>query len=152
MGAVWSYNQGVILGALVELNRADPKDGTYVPKAVKIALAALDNHQLVDSSGVLHDLGEPDLGGSGDSFKGIFVRNLGILNAHVRNSRFERFILKQADSIIAKNKNFNGQFGPVWSGPINNDFTNAATHASAMDVLVAASTLNPGVGGYIGAF
>lgn len=39
-GTVWSYNQGVILGALVELNRAAP-NATYLKIANKIALAAI---------------------------------------------------------------------------------------------------------------
>lgn len=149
---IWTYNQGVILGAAVELDKADPSSGQYIPKAQSIANAALSNSQLVDSNGVLHDINEPNLGSSGPNFKGIFVRNLGILNQKVRDSNYETFIQKQADSIWASARGDNDQLGPVWSGPTYADLTNAATHSSAMDALVAASTLQEGVGGYIGAF
>lgn len=79
------------------------------------------------------------------------MRNLGILNAAVRKDSYEKFIQKQADSIMASDRNGDGQFGPVWD-KLNEENLNAATHASALDALVAASTLQAGVGGYIGAF
>lgn len=142
----------MILGALVELDKADPKNGTYIPKAKAIADAALDNAQLVDSNGILHDSNEPNLGQSGPNFKGIFIRNLGILNARSRTDSYAKFIQKNADAVWGKARDTQNEMGPVWSGPIYNSLTNAATHTSAMDALVAASTLNSGVGGYIGAF
>lgn len=55
-GIVWSYNQGVIPGGLLELNEAAP-DGTYLPMAERIALAGIDF--ISDSNGILHDPCEP---------------------------------------------------------------------------------------------
>jgi hypothetical protein len=77
-GTVWSYNQGVILGALVELNKASPNT-TYISTAKSIATAAIKD--LSDSNGVLHDPCEPNCGADGSQFKGIFMRNLQILQA-----------------------------------------------------------------------
>ena len=48
-GTVWTYNQGVILGGLVELNKAAP-DESYLAMAEKIAIAAIEN--LSDSNGI----------------------------------------------------------------------------------------------------
>ncbi|KAF2103472.1 Six-hairpin glycosidase [Rhizodiscina lignyota] len=149
---VWTYNQGVILGAAVELDKADPGTGIYIPKAQAIADAALANTQLVDSNGILHDVNEPNLGSSGVNFKGIFIRNLGILNQQVHSDKYVTFIQKQADAIWTKARGVGDELGPVWSGPVYADLTNAGTHSSAMDALVAASNLQEGVGGYIGAF
>lgn len=65
---VWSYNQGVILGALTELSRAT-KDNSYITTAKQIADAAIA--ALTDSNGILHDACEPDCGGDGSQFKGL---------------------------------------------------------------------------------
>ena len=72
-GIVWSYNQGVILGGLLELYKAAP-DATYIIMAERIALAGIKS--LSDSNGILHDPCEPNCGADGPQFKGIFMRNL----------------------------------------------------------------------------
>ena len=65
-GTVWSYNQGVILGALTELARAT-SDDSYITTAKTIADAAIAN--LTDASGVLHDPCEPDCGADGSQVR-----------------------------------------------------------------------------------
>jgi predicted alpha-1,6-mannanase (GH76 family) len=70
-GTVWSYNQGVILGGLVELSRALPDDSSYLRSANDIATAALK--VLTDLNGILHDPCEPNCGADCPQFKGIFV-------------------------------------------------------------------------------
>ena len=75
---VWTYNQGVVLGALVELDIAAPGP-SYLEMAERIALAAIQ--ELTDQERMLHDPGEPNLGADGPQFKGIFVRNLQVLQA-----------------------------------------------------------------------
>lgn len=58
---VWSYNQGVILGALTELSRA-AKSPEYVTIGKQIADAAIANLTI---NGILHDVCEPDCGADG---------------------------------------------------------------------------------------
>lgn len=63
----WSYNQGVILGGLVELSRATG-DLQYLSVATTIAEAAID---ALSEDGILHESCEPnDCGGDGPQFKG----------------------------------------------------------------------------------
>ena len=75
----WTYNQGVILGGLTVLSKltGDPKP---LEAAQSIALSAIA--RLTDLDGVLHDPCEPArCGNDAPKFKGVFVRNLAVLNA-----------------------------------------------------------------------
>ena len=54
---VWSYNQGVVLGGLIELSKADSSNASsYLASANTIADAAITN--LTDSNGIIHDVCE----------------------------------------------------------------------------------------------
>ncbi|EPE02312.1 glycoside hydrolase family 76 protein [Ophiostoma piceae UAMH 11346] len=143
---VWSYNQGVILGGLVELYTANG-DTSLIASAVSIAKAAISE---LSVNGILHD-GCDRNGGScgadGATFKGVFLRNLGylvrvdIVDNDSRN-QFKTFIQQNADSIWNNDRNSDGQLGLSWSGPPDSGNTpNAGTHASAMDCLVAAASV-----------
>lgn len=71
-GAVYSYNQGVILGGLIEMHRLTGNK-LYLDTASKIAHGAITH--VVDSNGILTDdpyPGPPDT--TGAQFKGIFAR------------------------------------------------------------------------------
>lgn len=136
-GTIWSYNQGVILGGLVELHRALPHP-EYLRMAEKIASAAID--QLSDQHGILHDPCEPDCGNDGPQFKGIFMRNLQILHGVRPTRKLERFIRKNAQSIWQKDRGDSHRLGLVWSGPFTG--ATASTQSSACDALVAALSLD----------
>jgi predicted alpha-1,6-mannanase (GH76 family) len=112
-GTEWSYNQGVLLGALVELSTASSNQ-TYLTTATSIAKAAIKF--LSDSNGVLHDPCEPDCGADGSQFKGIFMRNLQILQQAAPDQSFLNFITSNADSIWAANRNSANELSLVWSG------------------------------------
>lgn len=129
----------MILGGLVELNRAAPND-TYLPIAKKIAKAAIK--ELSDDAGVIHDGCEPGCGGDGNQFKGIFMRNLQVLHKAAPDDAFARSIKINADSIWLNNRNEDegNTMSVVWSGPFVSP-ANASTHSSAMDALVAAITV-----------
>lgn len=134
----WSYNQGVILGGLVELAAASG-DSSYLTQANTIATAAIK--LLSDSNGVIHDSGcEPNCGGDGNQFKGIFMRNLGYLYKASPQAAYKTSILKNADTIWAADRNTaNNQLGVVWSGPYTaGGGPTAATQSSALDAVVAA--------------
>ncbi|KAF2845614.1 glycoside hydrolase family 76 protein [Plenodomus tracheiphilus IPT5] len=133
--AVWSYNQGVILGALVELNTAAP-DPSYLPLASRIANAALAG--LTDKTGILHDPCEPGCGGDGNQFKGIFMRNLQLLYGVAPEQAFVDAVRVNAESIWGKNRggDMGVVFGVNWAGPYGGP-PNATLQGSAMDALVA---------------
>ncbi|EQB55894.1 Mannan endo-1,6-alpha-mannosidase DFG5 [Colletotrichum fructicola] len=130
---VWSYNQGVVLGGLVELSRATG-DKSVLTDATNIAKAAIK--ALTDSNGILHDTCEPNCGSDGNQFKGIFNRNLRYLQAVAPSDDFKTFLIKNADSNWSKNRDTAGKLGVVWSGPVQG--VSGPTHSSALDSIVAA--------------
>ena len=132
-GNVWTYNQGVILGALIELNIAAP-DPSYLDTAERVALAAL--HKLTDQDSILHEHGEPNLGEDGPQFKGIFMRNLRVLQMARPNEKVKAFIESNAESIWRCRDVKSGRLGVVWDATTTE--ATAATHSSACDALVAA--------------
>ncbi|MGA9720649.1 MAG: glycoside hydrolase family 76 protein [Acidobacteriaceae bacterium] len=129
----WTYNQGVVLGGLVELNRAQHSP-QLLETARTIADAALTH--LTDSNGVLHDTCEPNCGADGVQFKGIFARNLMALNVVVSNQRYATFAVTNAESVWNQSRDAGNAFGQVWSGPF--DAENAGSQSSALDAFVAA--------------
>ena len=134
-GIVWSYNQGVILGALVEADAAD-HDPTYGAMILRIASAAFK--KLKDKDGVIHDVCEPDCGNDGPQFKGILMRNIQATRKILGGKLFDPFrtaIRVNAASIWARDREQN-KLGLVWSGPYHE--ATAATQSSALDALVAA--------------
>jgi predicted alpha-1,6-mannanase (GH76 family) len=148
----WTYNQGVILGALTEMFGFSLNEGSYwegdiqfLIEAKQIADAAITT--LVDRYGKLADLGEDhEIGGDGPQFKGIFIRNLATLyhtiitKAHMTAEPYRQFIIKNADSIWENNRTDENKFGLRWSGPI--DTTDAARQTSALDAFNTAVSLN----------
>ncbi|KAK2793169.1 hypothetical protein FQN52_001815 [Onygenales sp. PD_12] len=135
---VWSYNQGVILGGLVELTKAAaPNDDAYINQAHAIAGAAVS--LLSDENGILHDNCEPNCGADGPQFKGIFMRNLQILHQASPKPEYQDFIQKNADSVWA-NRNEINQFGVNWAKPFEPPAL-ASTHSSALEALIAAAAI-----------
>lgn len=132
----WTYNQGVVLGGLVELSNAN-SDPVLTQTAQKIATATIS--LLVDANGVLHDPCEPHCGADGVQFKGIFVRNLIALYGVSPQVPYRSFVNANANAIWTQSQGTQAQFGQVWSGPF--DSGNAASQSSALDALVGAAIL-----------
>lgn len=132
----WTYNQGVVLGGLAELAAAD-HDVNLRVAADRIATAAIT--QLADENGVLHDPCEPKCGADGVQFKGIFIRNLVLLDKVHSNAAYESFVDKNADTLWKSARGPNSQLGERWSGPFES--ANAASQTSALDALVGAARL-----------
>ncbi|KAI1755580.1 glycoside hydrolase family 76 protein [Xylaria castorea] len=128
----WTYNQGVIVGALVELSKATG-DKSLLTEASTIATAAIVH---LTRDGVLYEGCEPDCGADGAQFKGVFMRNLAALQQAAPSDAFKSFLLKNADAIWANDRNSQNQLGPTWNGPFAT--ASAGTQSSAMDALVAA--------------
>lgn len=133
----WTYNQGVVLGGLAELSKLNP-DPSLPPTAHKIALAAITT--LVDKNGILHDFAcEPTCGADGVQFKGIFVRNLIVLNHAYPKAQYKTFVEKNATTIWEQSRGANYSFGQIWSGPF--DAGNAGSQSSALDAIVGAADM-----------
>ncbi|PLN85677.1 Six-hairpin glycosidase [Aspergillus taichungensis] len=135
---VWSYNQGVILGALVELSQLQ-SDTSYLSTARDIALGGID--ALSNSDGVLQESCEPDCGADGSQFKGIFMRNLIRLHQAAPDCKIESFIRRNTDSIWDRDRDDDNHLGIRWSGPYA--VADASTQSSACDALIAAAALHP---------
>jgi predicted alpha-1,6-mannanase (GH76 family) len=132
--ATWTYNQGVILGGLVELYKAD-KDPTLLPQAEAIANAAIAS---LGKTGILIEPAAIS-GGDNPQFKGIFLRNLMALYAEAPNAQYKAFADANAVSIVANDQGPNAEFGGYWQGPF--DSGDATRQSSALDALIAAAAM-----------
>jgi predicted alpha-1,6-mannanase (GH76 family) len=133
-GTTWTYNQGVILGGLVELYKAD-KDPTLLSAAGGIAAAAMAK---LSTNGILTEAGKVT-GGDGPQFKGVFMRNLMTLYAAAPNAQYKTFADANADSIVAHDQGPNCEFGLLWQGPF--DSGDATRQTSALDAIIAAAAM-----------
>lgn len=133
---VWTYNQGVLIGALAEWSRTGG-GADILTHARQIAYASISHFS--DKNGVIHEPCEPHCGADGIQFKGIFVRNLRDLNARAPETVYGKAIATNAEAIWTKNRTQQNTFGTVWSGPVTTP--DAGTQSSALDVLNAAITL-----------
>ena len=129
---VWTYNQGVLIGALTEWSRTGG-DADVLTQARQIADAAVAHFS--DKSGVIHEPCEPKCSADGTQFKGILMRNLRALNTEAPEPQFQAAFAANADAIWAKDRTPDNTFGVTWSGPAVSP--DAATQSSALDALVA---------------
>lgn len=134
-GITWSYNQGVILGGLAELHGQE-QDAALLSEANAIAAATLSSPALTDAHGILHDSCEPNCGGDGTQFKGIFARNLADLHKVSPALRYKAFLIANADSIWNGMRVQEQGIGVAWAPPYGT--VNASTQSSGEDALVAA--------------
>lgn len=134
-GPTWTYNQGVLIGALVDLSTVT-NDATLLSRANAIAQATMTT--LVDEHGVLTEPCEAkaSCGGDGTQFKGIFVRHLSELQAKTKDEAQRVFLTSNADWIWNAARNSKSQFGLTWRGPF--DKADASRQSSACDALIAA--------------
>ncbi|WP_086819548.1 glycoside hydrolase family 76 protein, partial [Allokutzneria sp. NRRL B-24872] len=133
VGATWTYNQGVVLQALVELS-ALTRDRSHLETAHRIASAA--TRMLSVDQRVLLEPCEPSCGADGPQFKGIFMRGLRDLHRADGRAEYRAFITHNAHSLWTRSRNAANQFGLSWSGP--HDTADAARQSSAQDALNAA--------------
>lgn len=131
--AAFTYNQGVILGGLVDLWRATG-DGSLLDSATQIADATIELQTTPD--GVLIEAEcDPKCGsGDGTTFKGVFARNVAYLYEATALPRYRAFLLRQSDAIWQKNRSAMNQLGLNWQGPF--DQADAARQAAALDAVI----------------
>lgn len=136
-GRHYTYNQGVILAALVDLTKLTG-DNQYIHLAEKIALAAIQN--MSTSNGVLKGMPKKEDGADGVQFKGIFMRHLAYLYQNSENKIIKDYLLKNAESIKnSATKPGTVFIGSQWEGPF--DSADAARQSSGIDALVSALEL-----------
>lgn len=145
--AVWTYNQGVILGAAAELYKATG-DQNYLTTAAALADASTTSgSDITSSSGILTENCDP--GASCDTtsqmFKGAYIRGLRKLQLVNPETNWLDYITRNAQSIWNNDievKDVNGQseciLGSAWAGPFNSNQADAVTQGAALDALNAA--------------
>jgi len=129
----WSYNQGVILGALTDLHSITG-DPAYLSQAEAIADAAI--RELVTADGILTDACEPDCDENGAQFKGIFMRNLSALYQASAGPAYRDFMVENADSIFENATSEYGEIGLVWYAAF--DRADPIRQSSGLDAVNAA--------------
>jgi hypothetical protein len=92
---------------------------------------------LADANNVIHDTCEPNCAPDGTQFKGIFIRNLQLLNSVAPQGKYTTVIEACANSIWDNDRNSDNQLSVDWGGPFVTP-ANSSTHSCAMDALVAA--------------
>jgi predicted alpha-1,6-mannanase (GH76 family) len=129
----WTYNQGVVLGGLSELNRATGDSGLLTTART---LADASSTKLT-SGGVLREPGEGDgCTGDGPSFKGAYVRGLGALNGRLADHPYAATLAAWANSAYAHDRDPLDQYGPHWAG--GSGTSDYGCQQSALDLLNAA--------------
>ena len=139
---VYTYNQGLAVGAALEMHRATGEDA-MLEQARRFADAALREGALVED-GILVEwtdaLGETT-NDNHKQFKGIFLRYLMDLADTTGEERWREAIARQAASIWERDRTLEGRHGVRWSGAERAGSPNVAdwrTQASALSALIAA--------------
>ncbi|NII11129.1 glycoside hydrolase family 76 protein [Oleiagrimonas sp. C23AA] len=139
---VWSYNQGLAIGAGLALWRAthDPKIMATVHRLADAAMGAdglVANGILTESC----DASDRTCDDNGKQFKGIFMRYWTDLVDTTHDRRYAAFLQKQAQSIWNHDRDAANRLGTRWSGASNDDHPNVfdwRTQASALSALIGA--------------
>ncbi len=129
----WTYNQGVILGGLTDLYKAT-WDASLLSEAQTIATAAITSSLLVNSDGILVEPCQTsNCGNDAPQFKGIFAKNLYYLFTADQDASYHKFLLTNADSIWAHDRDNLNQFGLHWTGPF--DTADGSRQSAAEDAI-----------------
>jgi predicted alpha-1,6-mannanase (GH76 family) len=131
-GPIFTYNNGVLTGALVDLAAATG-DPTLLDAASAVAHATMSI--MADSTGTLIEA--PCGGDICTQFKGVFMRNLALLYRARPLPELQTYMRHQSDQLWNTTaRNAMNQFGYEWQSPF--DKATASRQSSALDALVAA--------------
>ena len=137
-GPIFTYNDGVLLGALVDLS-AGTGDATLLDEAGAIARATMST--MTDGKGTLKET--PCGGDICTQFKGVFMRNLLLLFQTKPAADLQTYARHQSDSVWNTSRNAQDQFGYEWHLPF--DKATASRQSSALDALIAAYASSGGI-------
>ena len=129
-GPVFTYNQGVAVGALTDLAAASDDD-SLLDEASAIAHSTMT---LMNVNGILKEA--PCGGEICTQFKGIFFRNLLLFYRARPAADIQRYMRLNSDQIWNVSRNDQNQFGYQWHLPF--DGPSVMRQASALDALIAA--------------
>ena len=131
----WTYNQGVILGALVELHRATGNE-EYLTEAQDVANAVIDS-QTLSPGGILKEPCDPSAPCPSDqsSFKGLFMRNLAELNSVLGKRPYDDYLSQNAGSTWQHARNSSDFYSTIWSGPFSG--ATVGSQVSAINLLLS---------------
>ncbi|GIL25161.1 glycoside hydrolase family 76 protein [Actinocatenispora comari] len=138
---VWSYNQGLAIGAGVEMWRATG-DASALATARRLAEAGTSDPALV-SAGVLTESCDALTASCDDNqkqFKGVFLRYLTDLADVTGAPAYRAFATRQADTIWTRDRTADDRLGERWAGGTSAEHPNVfdwRTQASALSALLA---------------
>jgi predicted alpha-1,6-mannanase (GH76 family) len=138
---VWTYNQGLAIGAGVEIWRATG-DSSALAEARYLADSAINSPTLV-SNGILTESCDSLSASCDDNqkqFKGVFMRYLQDLN-DATDGAYAGFAQTQANAIWNSDRDSLNRLGVRWDGQGTSQYPNVAdwrTQASALSGLLAA--------------
>jgi predicted alpha-1,6-mannanase (GH76 family) len=135
---VWSYNQGLAIGAGLELYRAT-RNPQLLTTVRRLADAAIAPGGLV-TDGVLTEYCDAPgrtCDDNGKQFKGIFMRYWMDLADTTHDRRYTDFVAQQAATVWDNDRDASDRLGERWSGAEPNVF-DWRTQASALSALIAA--------------
>jgi len=137
-GTVYTYNQGLAIGAAVEVYRATG-NAAVLSAARRLADSAMSSTVLT-KSGILTescDTADRTCDDNGKQFKGVFMRYLMDLADLTGAASYRTYARTQADSIWTKDRDSLNRIGERWAGTSPNVF-DWRTQASGLEALVAA--------------
>lgn len=144
---VWSYNQGLAIGAALEMSRATGS-ASDLSEARHLAGSAIGSPALV-TGGVLTESCDSPTAQCDDNqkqFKGIFMDYLGALNNAVGGA-YTSFLDTQAVSLWNQDRDTLDRFGERWNGQNPSAYPNISdwrTQAGALEALLAAESGSSG--------
>jgi predicted alpha-1,6-mannanase (GH76 family) len=134
-GTVWTYNQGLAIGGMVEAWRATG-DTRLLDAAKRLADAAISG---LTRDGVLTescDVGTNSCDDNQKQFKGIFSRYLADLAGVTGSVSYQQFAQRQSDTIWAADRDPLNRIGQRWAGG-NPNQADWRTQASGLGALTA---------------
>lgn len=147
-GITWSYNQGVILGALVDFAVIQKNNAMIAigQKIIDATLVKLVSSSVLIDKCELDDQGkQKDCGADGSQFKGIFMKYLAYFCENSKSSatKYANFAERQANIIEAQNSHNDGsiiEFGLHYVGPF--DKADASRQSSALDAIISSTRIS----------
>ncbi|MEU9888775.1 glycoside hydrolase family 76 protein [Sphaerisporangium sp. NPDC051011] len=131
---VWTYNQGLAIGGLVEVWRATGET-RLLDTAKRLADAAVTR---LSRNGVLTescDIGQSSCDDNQKQFKGIFARYFADLVRVTGSAAYRRYAQQQADSIWTADRDPLNRIGQRWAGGTPNQ-TDWRTQAGGLSGLI----------------